>query len=128
MQRYGNGLISVARLFAETFGEPALFNRIAASPGENPLAVWQDQLGEARKLMSALRYPEAAEILTSALEKARGLTGPAVDHYLPVTLGGTLTTGEEQRHLLEQAIALNGNLVAAAMARAILHFSTGLDN
>lgn len=87
VQRYANGLIGVARLFAETLGDPTLFERLAGPPKANPIVVWQEQLGEARKLMDALRYREAAEILTAAREATRGLTGPAVNEYLPLTLG-----------------------------------------
>src|SRR4051812_11083986 len=58
VQRYGNGLMAVVRVFDETLGDPSLFNLLAGPPKGNPISVWQDQLGEARKLMDALRYRE----------------------------------------------------------------------
>ncbi|MEP7120918.1 MAG: tetratricopeptide repeat protein [Byssovorax sp.] len=87
VQQYANGLIGVARIFAEKLDDSSLFERLSGPPKENPISLWQEQLGEARKLMEALRYKEAAEILTKARETTRGLTGPAVDELLPLTLG-----------------------------------------
>jgi tetratricopeptide (TPR) repeat protein len=87
MQRYANGLISVARVFAASLGDPQLMQRLAGPPGANPLTRWQEQLGEARELMDALRYSEAAAILERALESSRGLSGSGVDQLLPITLG-----------------------------------------
>ena len=87
VQRYAHGLIGVARIFAEKLDDPTLFERLAGPPAANPIVAWQEQLGAARKLMDDLRYREAAEILTAALASTRELTGPAVNEYLPLTLG-----------------------------------------
>ncbi len=75
-------------------------------------------------LGDALRALEQGdEAIAAYREGLRHAEEPDVKTRLLVALGGSLTTGEEQRRLLEQAIALNGNLVAAAMARVILHMS-----
>ena len=47
---------------------------------------------------------------------------PDVRTRLLVELATLVESAEEKRHLLRQAVELNGNLVAAAMARVVLAF------
>jgi tetratricopeptide (TPR) repeat protein len=78
-------------------------------------------------LGDALRALEQGEEARAAYREGLGhAEEPDVKTRLLVALGGSLPAGEEQRSLLEQAITLNGNLVAAAMAQTILHLSPGL--
>jgi tetratricopeptide (TPR) repeat protein len=85
--RYAHGLISVARHFAEVLGEPAPLERLRPAASQNPISAWQEALTQAQAEMEALRYDEARERLLAACAKAEGLSGTAVERYLPVTLG-----------------------------------------
>jgi tetratricopeptide (TPR) repeat protein len=87
VQRYAGGLIGVAQFFATQLGDPALMEAISGPPDTNPVATWQRALGQARRLMDEARYGEARQLLSGAAADARGMTGPAVDRYLPITYG-----------------------------------------
>lgn len=83
MQRYVQGLVAVAELFADHLGTPALLQRLTGTAKSNPLLRWQNALAQARQLTSALRYAEARDLLIDV----RGLRGSGAETYLPVTLG-----------------------------------------
>ena len=63
------------------------------------------------------RVPESEPVLRRGLEKAQE---PDVRTRLLVDLQMILPDGEEKRRLLNEAVALNGNLAAAAVARVTL--------
>jgi tetratricopeptide (TPR) repeat protein len=87
VQRYMNGLVAIGQTFAGDLADPSLMQLLLGPPGSNPIERWQQRLDEARKLKEALRYRDAASLLTDLLIDVRGLKGSAVDAYLPVTLG-----------------------------------------
>lgn len=87
MQRYVQGMVAIAEVFANRLGTPTLLQRLMGTSESNPLIRWQDQLTQARQLMSELRYAEARDLLTDLLIDVRGLQGSGVDSYLPITLG-----------------------------------------
>lgn len=87
VQRYVAGLLAIARLLAHDLGEAGPLDRLVAPPAGNPILQWQEGLGEARRLMDELEYSRASGLLEDLVERARGLTGTAVDRYLPITLG-----------------------------------------
>lgn len=87
VQSYMDGLVAVAQVFAQHFGDPALMRMLIGPPGDNPILRWPGRLAEARKLKDELRYGDAAKLLTDLLIDVRGFKGSAVEDYLPVTLG-----------------------------------------
>lgn len=87
LQRWGGGLIAVARCFAERLGDPSLLALLTGPADKNPLVQWQERLAEARTRMSELRYEEASALLGETLTIVRGLQGPGADELLPITLG-----------------------------------------
>ena len=86
-EQYVQGLIGVARFFADRLHESAPLERLMGTPDSNPLAQWRNKLTRARELMNDLHYAEAVEILSDLLIDARQLEGSGVEHYLPPTLG-----------------------------------------
>src|SRR5512132_26936 len=84
---YGQGLIEVARHFAASRGDGSLLTALMGAPGDNPLTRWESALEQTARLMGEHRYDEAAGRLRETLGSVEGLQGPAVDLYLPVTLG-----------------------------------------
>ena len=109
VQRYAGTLISVAQLFAQQLGEPALLEALTGPPESNPVTRWQSALGQAQELMGQLRYGEARQILSQVLAEAGGLQGSAVDSFLPVTYG---KLGECCFQLGEAAAALDPTTTA----------------
>jgi tetratricopeptide (TPR) repeat protein len=87
LQRYIDGLVAVARCFADRLSRPELMEALQGPPGSNPLLRWQQALDQARSAMEALNYADAEEILRRCLEEASGLQGSGVTLYLPVTYG-----------------------------------------
>jgi tetratricopeptide (TPR) repeat protein len=87
VQAYMDGLVVVAELFEQRFGDPALMGLLLGPPGDNPIVRWQGKLAEASKLKDELRYGDAAQLLTDLLIDVRDLKGSAIETYLPVTLG-----------------------------------------
>ena len=87
VQRYVAGMLGIARLLAHDLGERGPLDRLVAPPAGNPIVEWEKRLGEARQLMDELDYSRASKLLESSVERAQGLSGTAVDRYLPITLG-----------------------------------------
>lgn len=111
LQRYGQGLIGVAQLFAERLGDTSLMERLIGPAEDNPLLRWEDQLGKADALIEQLEYQRAKSLLGDVLAEVRGLQGPGVDRLLPITLGRLaqchfhLGEAEQSVPLFEQALA-----------------------
>jgi tetratricopeptide (TPR) repeat protein len=84
--RYAKGLIAVAQLF-EQAGDRSLITTLMGDQADNPVSAWQRALATAESLLEQGQAKEAVELLGSALEMARGLSGSAVAEYLPRTVG-----------------------------------------
>lgn len=87
MQRYANGLITTARMFAERLDSPVLLAKLQGNPEDNPLVRWESELDRARNEMHALRYPEATRRLEVLLEQTKTLEGTGPERLRPLTLG-----------------------------------------
>ncbi len=85
--RFAQGLIAVARHFAERLGRPELLQRLKGTPEDNPLWRWQEALRQTQAMMQELRYQEAAGRLSDLLIDVRELQGSGADAYLPLTYG-----------------------------------------
>ena len=86
LQRYANGLITVARVFAERLGDDQLMQRLGGG-GNNPLAKWDTELQAASEEMEQLRYAEAGRRLERVLDETNALRGSGADQLRPITLG-----------------------------------------
>lgn len=143
---YAQGLMSVASHMAST-GHPALLAQLMPPAAANPITRYQEVLEQSRELMTELRFDAAlAQLreLIASLEKAQGT---AVDRYLPIARGfvsecqfhggdaeaaiapASLALADCERDgdiegVVEAAISLNGDLVAAAMARVMLQHAS----
>jgi tetratricopeptide (TPR) repeat protein len=112
VQAYAQGLIRIAQHFAAARGRPELFAALAGPTADNPIVRWEKALAAAGEQMEAGDYAGAAGRLRAALDGAKGLSGSAVDSYLPVTLGqlGTCLfhTGDAEGAVapMERALAL----------------------
>jgi len=73
-------------------GEGSLMARLQGPPEKNTLILWQEAFVAAEAGAAVGDYASAIRRLDQTLEKVGGLTGPAIDHLLPKTLGplGTL--------------------------------------
>lgn len=85
LQHYANGLIAVARVFAERLGDDSLLVRLGS--GDNPLAKWDAELQAASEDMEQLRYAEAGRRLERVLDETNALRGTGADQLRPITLG-----------------------------------------
>ena len=85
LQRYANGLITIARVFAEKLGDTQLLERLGARDN-NPLAKWDEQLQAAAADMEAMRYGEAGRRLQQILDTTGTLRGTGADQLRPITL------------------------------------------
>jgi len=90
-ERYAQGLIAVAQLFAEKLGQPGLVALLQGEPGGNPLERWKTAMLAARDEMQRLDFDKAAQHLSRELAAVRGLSGDAARQMLVITLG---TLGE----------------------------------
>jgi hypothetical protein len=88
---WAEGMIGVASAAAE-LGEASLMAQLQGPPEENILIQWQDAFVAAEADAAAGEYNAGISRLEQMLEKARRVTGPAVDELLPKTYGllGTL--------------------------------------
>lgn len=86
LQHYANGLITIARVFAERLDDDSLIQRLGGG-GENPLAKWDAQLQAAQDEMEQLRFAEAGRRLEHVLDETNGLRGTGADQLRPITLG-----------------------------------------
>jgi tetratricopeptide (TPR) repeat protein len=99
-------------------------------PPEQKVALAEQTLKEAdiaplhlqhgKYLLRTGRRPEAEAAFRRGLER---VDEPDIRTRLLVDLASITTDDAEKRHLLEEAIALKGNLVAAAMAAIVLRFA-----
>jgi tetratricopeptide (TPR) repeat protein len=85
LNRYALGLMAVAQCFDKQLHQPELLRLLIGTEANNPLTLWQHRLADVRKLFDQLRYSEAKDLLTNLLIDMRGLRGPGVDVYMPVT-------------------------------------------
>ena len=85
LQHYANGLITIARVFAERLDDDQLMQRLGG--GDNPLAKWDAQLQAAQNEMEQLRFAEAGRRLEHVLDETNGLRGTGADQLRPITLG-----------------------------------------
>jgi tetratricopeptide (TPR) repeat protein len=85
-EQYVQGIVAVARFFAEHLGQPELMQRLSGG-GDNPLTRWQRSLKQAQSWMAEVRYRESVTLLTDALIDTRRLTGSGADALLPMTFG-----------------------------------------
>ena len=86
LQRYANGLIGVARFFAEALADRSLLDLLEGKSGGNPLDEWQDGLRAGRALLQEGKFPEAVGHLEALLSKGEKLKGTAVARPLVFTL------------------------------------------
>lgn len=85
LQRYANGLIAIARVFAERLGDDSLLRRLAGGE-DNPLAKWDTELQAASEEIEAMRYAEAGRRLERVLDETNALRGTGADQLRPITL------------------------------------------
>jgi tetratricopeptide (TPR) repeat protein len=111
MQRYANGLITTARVFAERLGSPVLLAKLQGNPEDNPLVRWETELDRARNEMHALQYAEATRRLEALAAQTASLEGTGPERLRPLTLGFLADGYFQQRHgeravpLLQEALA-----------------------
>jgi tetratricopeptide (TPR) repeat protein len=86
-QRYFEGLIAVAQVFAQRLGTPDLLQHLIGTEESNPLLRWQNRLRQAQELIAGLRYREARDLLADLLIDVHDMKGTGADAYLPITLG-----------------------------------------
>ena len=116
MQRYANGLITTARMFAERLGSPVLLAKLQGNPEDNPMVQWETELDRARNEMHGLRYPEATKRLEVLLAQTTSLEGTGPERLRPLTLGFLADCYFQQRRpeqsvpLLEEALARSRTL------------------
>lgn len=84
MQTYAHGLIALAQHFVYERGMPVLMEQLTGG-ARNPVLSWQRALGESDQRMEQGDFAGAVEVLRGAIESTQGLTGNAVDEYLPKT-------------------------------------------
>src|SRR5688572_24190604 len=75
LERYAQGLIGVAQLFAEVLGEPALLQRLSGPRDSNPIAQWEEALTQARALMDQARFEQALPLLAAVVPRMQTLEG-----------------------------------------------------
>ena len=83
---YVEALVWLAHQLKE-MGHPALYDKLAGTPADNPILRWQAQLDEAGGLAKDLKFDEAIELLNNALIDFRHLRGPGADHQAALTHG-----------------------------------------
>jgi len=90
-ERYAQGLITIAQLFSQKLGQPALVAVLQGAPDENPLERWKTSMLSARDEMQRLDFDKAAERISQELVRVRTLDGMAAQEMIAITLG---TLGE----------------------------------
>ncbi|WP_224245101.1 tetratricopeptide repeat protein [Hyalangium gracile] len=91
LQRYGQGLVSIARYFAETRSRPELLQRLMGPPAENPIMRWEKVLARSEELMGGLDFEGALALLTPEEERIRGISGGSAESIRAMTLGQMAT-------------------------------------
>ncbi|MDP3276373.1 MAG: hypothetical protein Q8Q09_14335 [Deltaproteobacteria bacterium] len=115
MQRYANGIITVAQLFAQLLGDSSLLARLAGPAESNPIVQWEQQLGAVQQALGKRDYAIAHTTLTQALEQTRSLMGPGADRLRAVSLG---LLGQTLFHMGQMAPAIRQFEAAVALCRA----------
>lgn len=87
MNSYAQFLITLARSFDEALGIPDLLNELKGTAEDNPILKWQHSLQLCQQLTQSLRYEEALNELEKLLISFEKMKGPAVDQFLPITIG-----------------------------------------
>lgn len=87
IKRYGHGLVSIARFFAERLGDPSLLELLQGPEDENPIAQWQNRLVQAQRLLEREEFLAARDELVKLKADTDGLAGPGADELRPHTLG-----------------------------------------
>jgi tetratricopeptide (TPR) repeat protein len=85
LQHYANGLITIARVFAERFADDSLLRQLAGGE-ENPLQKWDSELQAASEEIDGMRYAEAGRRLEHVLDETNALRGTGADQLRPITL------------------------------------------
>jgi tetratricopeptide (TPR) repeat protein len=85
LQHYANGLITIARVFAERFGDDSLLRQLAGGE-DNPLAKWDAELQAASEEIDQMHYAEAGRRLERVLDETNALRGTGADQLRPITL------------------------------------------
>lgn len=112
MERFANGIIAVAQVFAAHLSEPGPMELLTGGSAGNAMQQWEERLRQARALMEEARYEDAREVLEPTLAEARATEGTGADHYLALTegfVGTCLLEGGSPREALphlEEALAL----------------------
>jgi hypothetical protein len=115
--RWGNGLITIARVFDELMGRPELRIALLARDGSKIFADLERSLASTRDHVDAGRWDEAFAGLCVVLNQVERLRGSGADHYRAIALG---QLGEARFHVgdLEGAReAFEGALAACEHAR-----------
>lgn len=87
IKRYGNGLVAVARFFAERLGDASLMGLLQGPSDENPVVRWQNGLMGAQRRLEGGEFAAARNDLATLLEETRGLSGSGADQLRCYTLG-----------------------------------------
>jgi hypothetical protein len=85
-RRWFEGMITIASAFAE-LGDGTLYALLQGNPEENVIVRWGEALTVAQAEVDRKNHTEAIRILEDALKYPDGLTGSAVDAYLPKHYG-----------------------------------------
>lgn len=104
MQAYANGLIGVARCFAEQLGRPELIQLLQGGAGGNPIQGWQQAMARARRLSEALDFDQAIALLAPQIDAVRKLQGGDARRMLAISLG-TLAECHFQRGAAAEGLA-----------------------
>ncbi|MBA3394628.1 MAG: tetratricopeptide repeat protein [Deltaproteobacteria bacterium] len=86
LQRYANGLITVARTFADLLDDETLLQQLAGDPDDNPMTRWDAELQAAIGEMEELEFDQAGRRLQKLLEESSTLRGTGPDQLRPVTV------------------------------------------
>ena len=110
LRQYANGLITLARFFAEELCRPELLDRLVGNQDTNPLSKCERDLARAEHLQDELRFADSAKALEEILSEIQGLRGPDAEHFLAPTYGrlsrSYLQSGEATKALPAAETAL----------------------
>jgi len=87
LQRYGEGLIVIARYFQEELDHPQLMAGLTVDDGNNPLRQWERVLRRTQQLEEQLYYRDAAKQLEELVLEIGQSAGPGADQYLAIAQG-----------------------------------------
>ena len=104
LQTYANGLLGVARCFAEQLGRPELMQLLQGGAGGNPIQSWQQAMARVRRLVDALDFDQAISLLAPQIDAVRRLQGGDARRMLAISLG-TLAECHFQRGAAQEGVA-----------------------